>query len=104
MQHWPLFPLGFYLILQGKGGNSLVLQRSFQMASTITFDKPRTSFLALLAAPFVGLGKLLVLIAEASPKVRELERLSELSDAQLARRGLTRDGEIRRILGVAALI
>ncbi|MCZ0962287.1 hypothetical protein [Paracoccus benzoatiresistens] len=72
------------------------------MASTISFDKPRTSFLGMLAAPFAAIGKVLVAIAEASPKVRELERLNSLSDAELARRGLTRDGEIRRILGVAA--
>ncbi|WP_207099518.1 hypothetical protein [Paracoccus shandongensis] len=74
------------------------------MASTITFDKPRLSVLGMVAAPFIAIGKLLVLIAEASPKVREIERLNRLSDAELARRGLTRDGEIRRILGVSAAI
>ncbi|WP_374300595.1 DUF1127 domain-containing protein [Paracoccus sp. (in: a-proteobacteria)] len=74
------------------------------MANTITFDKPRSSVLGLIAAPFVAIGKVLVLIAEASPKVRELERLNSISDAELARRGLTRDGEVRRILGVSAAI
>ena len=74
------------------------------MASTTTFDNPRTSVLGMLAAPFVAIGKVLILIAEANPKVRELERLNSLSDAELARRGLTRDGEVRRILGVAAAI
>lgn len=74
------------------------------MANTITFDKPRPSVLGRLAAPFVAAGKVFALIAEASPRVRELERLNGLSDAELARRGLTRDGEIRRILGVAAMI
>ena len=74
------------------------------MASTITFDKPRTSVLGLLAAPFIALGKILVIIAEASPKARALERLNGISDAELARRGLTRDGEVRRILGGAAAL
>lgn len=74
------------------------------MANTTTFDKPRASVLSMIAAPFAAVGKVLVMIAEASPKVREIERLNHVSDAELARRGLTRDGEIRRIMGVSALV
>ena len=73
------------------------------MANT-TIDTPRGFSLGFLAAPFVALGRFMVMIAEANSKVRELERLNQRSDAQLAARGLTRDGEIRRILGVSAIL
>lgn len=73
------------------------------MANT-TIDAPRGLYWGSLAAPFLAIGRFLVLIAEASPKVRQLERLNAQSDAQLAARGLTRDGEVRRILGISAAI
>ena len=73
------------------------------MANT-SIDTPRGFSLGFLAALFVALGRFLVLIAEANSKVRELERLNGRSDAQLAARGLTRDGEIRRIMGVSAAL
>jgi hypothetical protein len=72
--------------------------------ANITIDTPRGSFLGLIAAPFAALGRFLVLIAEANSTVRELERLNLRNDAQLAARGLTRDGEIRRIMGVSAAL
>jgi hypothetical protein len=72
--------------------------------ANITIDTPRGSFLELIAAPFAALGRFLVLIAEANSTVRELEGLNLRSDAQLAARGLTRDGEIRRIMGVSAAL
>lgn len=59
---------------------------------------------SLLTAPFRAIWGFLVLLAEASPKMHALERLSRISDEELARRGLTRDGEIRRILGASASI
>lgn len=73
------------------------------MANTI-IDTPRGLSWGSLAAPFAAVGKFLVLIAKAVPQARELERLTQLSDAQLAARGLTRDGEIRRIMGVSAAL
>lgn len=73
------------------------------MANT-TIDAPRGLSWGSLAAPFITIGRFLVLIAEASPKVRQLERLNTQSDAQLAARGLTRDGEVRRILGISAAV
>ncbi|QIR85061.1 hypothetical protein [Paracoccus sp. AK26] len=73
------------------------------MANT-TIDAPRGLSWGSLAAPFLAIGRFLVLIAEASPKVRQLERLNAQSDAQLAARGLTRDGEVRRILGISAAV
>ncbi|RNF33849.1 DUF1127 domain-containing protein [Paracoccus methylarcula] len=58
------------------------------------------SILNALAAPFTAIGRFLVLLAEANPRMRELDRLSRVSDEDLAAKGLTRDGEIRRIMGV----
>lgn len=75
------------------------------MATTATIDRKSSVFsLATLAAPFIAVGRFLVMIAEASPKVQELERLSRISDRTLAARGLTRDGEMRRIMGVSMTV
>lgn len=41
----------------------------------------------------------LVAMAEARPEMRAIQRLNALSDDDLAARGLTRAGEVRRILG-----
>lgn len=57
-----------------------------------------------LAAPFVGIGRFLVTMAEASPRMRQLNKLARMSDADLQKRGLTREDEIRRILGVGAYL
>ena len=46
----------------------------------------------------------LVALAEMRPEVRQLARLSDLSDTELAARGLTRQGELLRILGPRALL
>lgn len=75
------------------------------MADTSAYGAAaRTSLGSLILAPFVAIGRILVSMAEASPKVREIERLNAQSDADLARRGVTRDSEIRRILGIYATI
>ena len=55
-----------------------------------------------LAAPFRAVGSVLSLLADASLRIEAVERLSRLTDAQLAARGTTRDEQIRRIVGVAA--
>ena len=59
---------------------------------------------AALLAPFRAFGRAMVALAEASPQMRALNRLGETSDADLAARGLTREGEVRRILGGAAAL
>lgn len=74
------------------------------MADTFATGAERNSIWGLIAAPFVAVGRFVVYLAETSPRVHALERLGSLSDEELARRGLTREGEIRRILGVSALI
>ena len=76
-------------------------------AAAIHGQMPRNlpqSALRLLAAPFRALGRLAGFLAEGDRLRRELERLSRLSDRELAARGLSRDGEIRRILGTSAFI
>ncbi|MBE0412105.1 MAG: hypothetical protein IBX59_00555 [Yoonia sp.] len=54
---------------------------------------------ALVARPFVAVFEFLIALAEANPTARQLQTLSETSDAALATRGLTRQGEIARIMG-----
>lgn len=75
------------------------------MATTASVDRTSTGFSAAsLLAPLRAMGRLLITMAEASPQMRALNRLSQLSDQELAAKGLTRDGEIRRILGGAAVL
>lgn len=57
-----------------------------------------------LLAPFRAVGRFMIALAEASPQMRALNRLGQLSDAELTAKGLTRDGEIRRILGAASVL
>lgn len=52
-----------------------------------------------LAAPFRALGRLLIFLAVAGPRMAAIERLNGESDAALAARGTTREAEVRRILG-----
>ena len=59
---------------------------------------------AVLWAPLRAVGRFVVLLAEAHSHARALHRLSQRSDYELAARGLTRDGEIRRIMGVSATL
>ena len=59
---------------------------------------------AALLAPFRAIGRFMIALAEASPQMRALNRLSQMSDAELSAKGLTRDGEVRRILGGSAAL
>lgn len=63
-----------------------------------------TSLLSALGAPFVATGRFLVMLAEANPRMRSLNRLSAISDAELEARGLDRNTMMRQILGVSAMI
>lgn len=56
-----------------------------------------TGFLPLLARPFVAIWNGMIALAEASETAHRVERLSALSDAELAARGTDRQTEIRRI-------
>lgn len=62
---------------------------------------PARSVSSVLSAPFRAIWGALIAMAEAGPKMQALTRLSETSDAELAAKGRTREGEIRRILGAS---
>ncbi|WP_282602166.1 DUF1127 domain-containing protein [Paracoccus sp. PARArs4] len=75
------------------------------MATIVSANGKANEFnAAMLLAPFRALGRAMVALAEASPQMRALDRLSRLDDEDLAARGLTREGEVRRILGGAAAL
>lgn len=50
-------------------------------------------------APFRAVGAFLVRLAEKGPRMQAVHRLNETTDEELAARGLTREGEVRRIFG-----
>ena len=52
-----------------------------------------------LGAPFRAIGRVLVKIAENNDRVRKVQALHSLSDAELARRGLKRDDIVRHVYG-----
>lgn len=64
------------------------------------FAAPR---LSAVLAPFAAAGRFLVHLAETSPRMRAIDHLSRMSDDELAARGLTRDGELRRIMGLSCI-
>ena len=55
-----------------------------------------------VSAAFRAALRFIVMLAVSGPRMRALRRLSEISDEDLAARCLTREGEVRRILGGAA--
>lgn len=68
------------------------------MRTTAIHDvAPLGSLLSALAAPFRAMGQFLISLAEAGPRMDEVRRLNAMTDADLAARGLTREGEVRRI-------
>lgn len=62
-------------------------------------NAPKTSqnLGSLLSAPFRAVGRGLVALAEAGPRMEQVRRLSALSDEELAARGTDRAAEVRRI-------
>ncbi|MEX0282387.1 MAG: DUF1127 domain-containing protein [Arenibacterium sp.] len=50
-----------------------------------------------IIAPLRAFGTFLVRLSEANVRVREMERLSALSDAELAKTGLTREDTVRHV-------
>lgn len=53
--------------------------------------------LSLLAKPFIALGSGLVAIGEANTRYQTLNKLMDLSDADLAKRGLKRDDLVHHV-------
>ncbi len=75
------------------------------MANIASVHTKTTGFSAAsLLAPFRAVGRFMIMLAEASPQMRALNRLSQISDEELSAKGLTREGEVRRILGGAAAL
>ena len=68
-----------------------------------TLISNREMVVELIAAPFRSLFEFLVRMAEANPRMVALRTLSETSDAELAARGLTRQGVITTIMGGHAI-
>lgn len=60
-----------------------------------------TTLISQLTAPFRAIGRALVAMAEAGPRMAQLRRLSEMTDEELAARGTTRNDEVRRIFGAS---
>lgn len=60
----------------------------------ITGDLLRTC-----VAPFAFVGKLLVSLADANPRMKQVSELNRMSDEELAAQGLNRVDEVNRIFG-----
>lgn len=69
------------------------------MAQTAVFTDAPRSLSGIFLAPFRVIGNLMVAAAETGPIMKEVNKLNALTDADLAAKGLTREGEIRRIFG-----
>lgn len=59
---------------------------------------------ATLLAPFRAVGRFMIMLAESGPQMRALNRLSGMSDSELSAKGLSRNAEIRRIIGASAAV
>lgn len=70
-----------------------------QQTNTVSPSFSAAGILRAIGAPFRAVGIFLVLLAESGPRMEQIRRLNALSDADLAARGLTREGEVRRIFG-----
>lgn len=70
------------------------------MAQTATFTgTPGRSAWETVKRPFAAYLDLMVRIAEAGPRMQAVRKLSAQTDADLAARGKTREGEVRRLFG-----
>lgn len=67
------------------------------MATVALKSGQHISILQIIAKPFVVIGNALVAIAEANPRYRQLAHLSNLSDAELAAKGLKREDIVRHV-------
>lgn len=66
------------------------------MANIDLAPRTQVSVLGLLAAPFIALGNALVAIGEVNAAHRAAEYYLDMSDEELAARGMTREGQIRK--------
>ena len=68
------------------------------------FTASRPRLLEVLTAPFRAIGRGLVWMAENNSRMQAVDRLSKVTDAQLAARGTTRADEVRRIFASVGAI
>ena len=68
-----------------------------------TMISNREMLVELITAPFRSMLEFLIRMAEADPRMVALRTLSETSDAELAARGLTRQGVVSSIMGGHAI-
>lgn len=61
--------------------------------------EPRTSFPEFVKEFADAIGQGIGRLLESSPRLKALEGLSALSDAELAQRGLTRDTLVQHVFG-----
>jgi uncharacterized protein YjiS (DUF1127 family) len=59
---------------------------------------------AILVAPLRLVSRFIIMLAEANAQMRALNQLNQQSDHALSAKGLTREGEIRRIMGVSGTL
>lgn len=69
------------------------------MAVSTTHSRSLTALPGVVADIITGIFDALVRVGEANTKVRQINALSALSDAELAARGLRREDIIRRVMG-----
>ena len=67
------------------------------MAHIATNSASNLSLGKLLAAPFVAFGNAVVKLSEASSRAQLVEKLQNMSDAELAERGITRDQIVHHV-------
>ncbi len=68
------------------------------MAQSTTHRSPVITLFALVADIFVGIFDALTRIGEANSKVRQIKALSDMSDDELAARGMRREDIIRLVM------
>ena len=72
------------------------------MAMTDLAPRASVSVLRILATPFVAFGKAIMAISESNAQVRRARFLMDLSDTELAARGLKRDEIIQHVFSARA--
>lgn len=59
--------------------------------------KSEFSLAATLARPFRAVWNFMLMVAEAHPRMQQVNKLNAMSDAELEARGTNRSDEVRRI-------
>lgn len=67
------------------------------MAHVSHYTPSAPAIAQLISKPFVAIGNFMVSMAEANTRSQKLQQLMDLSDAQLAERGLKRDNLVHHV-------